>query len=133
MLDFLRNNKKLLIILGSILLGVGLFVGLIVGLVSIRGMDPLPQWVTDTFSGIQAALVGIGALACIVLIIGVLASPPQTGVGKNVITGAQESYYTKNKGKNNQGRVQMLIIICASVAAVSAILYFILFGIYQGV
>jgi len=93
--------------------------------------DGLPQWVTDTFLGIQIALVSIMALACVVIIIAVLASPPQTGVGNNAITGASESYYTKNKGKNNQGRLRWLIVICASTIALCAILYFVTYAIYH--
>ena len=92
----------------------------------------LARWITDTFRGIQATLVALMALACLVLIVGVLASPPQTGVGNNAITGAAESYYTKNKGKNNQGRVRLLIIICASVIAICAVTYFILYAVYPG-
>jgi len=92
----------------------------------------LSPWITDTFFGIQVALVSIMAIACIVLIIGVLASPPQTGVGNNAITGAAESYYTKNRGKNNQGRVRTLIVVCAIIIAVCAILYFVAYGIYPG-
>ena len=94
--------------------------------------DGVPQWVSDTFLGLQAALVGIMCIACIIVIIGVLASPPQTGAGNNVITGASESYYTKNRGKNNQGRIRIMIIICAAIVAICAILYFILFSIYVG-
>jgi len=90
------------------------------------------QVVSDTFLGLQAAMVAIMCLACLVLIIGVLASPPQTGQGDNVITGASESYYTKNKGKNNQGRIKWLIIICSIVIALCAITYFILYGVYPG-
>jgi len=91
----------------------------------------LPPWVTTSFPWIQGGLVVIIAITCVVLIIGVLVSPPQTGTGSNVITGASESYYTKNKGKNNQGRIRNLVIICASVIALCAILYFVAYGIYQ--
>ena len=92
----------------------------------------VPNWVSNTFGILQAVFVGIMAVACIVIIIAILASTPQTGMGSNVITGASESYYTKHKGKNNQGRLKILIIVCASVAAVSAILYFVAFAIYPG-
>jgi len=94
--------------------------------------DPLPQWVTDTFGGIQIALVVIIALCSLVMIVGVLASPPQTGIGSNAITGASESYFTKHKGKNNQGRLKWLIIICASTIAICAISFFIAYAIYPG-
>ena len=92
----------------------------------------MAPWITDTFLGIQATLVAIMAIACLIVIVGVLASPPQTGVGNNAITGASESYYTKNKGKNNQGRVRLMIIICAGIVALTAILYFVAYGVYPG-
>ena len=91
-----------------------------------------PQWVTESFPYIQAALVILIAIACIIMIVAILASPPQTGRGSNPITGASESYYTKNRGGNNQGRIRNLVIICASVIAVSAILYFLSYGYYSG-
>ena len=92
----------------------------------------LSSFVTDTFQYIQMGLVIIMAICCFVLIVGVLVSPPETGIGNNVITGASESYYTKNKGKNNEGRIRMLIIVCASIIAICAIMYFVLYGIYPG-
>ena len=92
----------------------------------------MSPWITDTFLGLQIALVVIMAIACLIIIVGVLASPPQTGAGNNVITGAAESYYTKNKGKNNQGRIRWLIIICAATIAFCAIMYFVLYGVYPG-
>jgi len=88
--------------------------------------------ITDTFKYIQAGLVVIMAISCFVLIVGVLVSPPETGIGNNVITGAAESYYTRNKGKNNQGRVRLMVIVCASIIAVCAVLYFVLYGVYPG-
>lgn len=91
------------------------------------------NWFQDIQPYFQAAMVILIALSCIVMIIGILASPPETGSGNNAITGASESYYTKNRGGNNQGRIRNLIIICAAVIAVSAILYFVSYGfIYQG-
>lgn len=90
------------------------------------------RWVSDSFPYIQMGLVILIAIACIVMIVAILASPPETGRGNNAVTGASESYYTKNRGSNNQGRIRNLIIICASVIAVSAILYFISYSIYQG-
>jgi preprotein translocase subunit SecG len=91
-----------------------------------------PRWVAESFPYIQAGLVILIAIACIVMIVAILASPPQTGRGSNAITGASESYYTKNRGGNNQGRIRNLVIICAAIIAVSAVLYFVSYGIYQG-
>lgn len=92
----------------------------------------LEQWITDSFRGVQIGLVVVMALACVVLIIGVLVSPPQTGIGSNAITGASESYYTKNRGKNTQGRIRLLIVICACIISICAVLYFVAYAIYPG-
>ena len=88
------------------------------------------NWISDSFPYIRMVLLGIVALTCILLIIAVLVSPPQTGVGRNAITGASESYYTKNKGSSNQGRIRNLVIICAIVIAVCSILFGVTYSIY---
>jgi len=90
------------------------------------------QWVSDSFPVIQLVFVILMTLSAVIMIIAVLASPPQTGIGNNAITGAAESFYTKNKGKNNQGRLRMLIIVCASLIAFCAVMYFVSYTIYQG-
>ena len=90
------------------------------------------SWFQDIQPYAQAGLVILIAVCCMVMVIAILASPPQTGRGSNAITGASESYYTKNRGANNQGRIRNLIIICALVIAVSAVLYFISYSFFQG-
>ena len=97
----------------------------------LQNLMGVAQWIADSFPIIRAGLIILVAISCIVLIIAVLASPPQTGVGRNAITGASESYYTKNKGSNNQGRIRNLVIICAIVIAVCSILFGISYTIYQ--
>ena len=87
------------------------------------------QWVTDTMSVVQPALVILMSLSCLVIIVAILASPPQTGTGSNAITGASESFYTKNRGKNNQGRIRNIVIACAIIIGVCAVLYFVSYSI----
>jgi len=96
-----------------------------------RNLLAVPHWITVSFPIIQAVLVIILALASITLIIAILASPADVGRGANAITGASESYYTKHKGKSNQGRIRNLIIACAVIITVCAITYFILFQIFH--
>jgi len=93
--------------------------------------DTVHPWVALWFPRIQGGLVVLMALASIVLIVAILASPANVGRGSNAITGASESYYTKNKGRNNQGRIRNLIIICASTIAFCAIMYFVTFQIFH--
>ena len=96
----------------------------------LQNMMGVANWISDSFPYIRMVLLGIVAFTSVVLIIAVLVSPPQTGVGRNAITGASESYYTKNKGGNNQGRIRNLVIICAAVIAVCAILFGVTYSIY---
>lgn len=91
----------------------------------------MPKWIADSFPIIQGIIIGLISLLSIVMIIGILVSPSDSATGNNVITGASESYYTKNRNKNNLGRIRNLIIICAVSIAVLTIIFFILFGIFN--
>ncbi len=90
-----------------------------------------PKWVSDSFPIIQGIIIGLISLISIIMIIAILVSPPDNGVGTNAITGASESYYTKNRNKSNLGRIRNLIIICACTIAVLTIIFFIMFGIFN--
>jgi len=90
------------------------------------------NWFQDLQPYLQAGFVILIAICSIIMIVAILASPPQTGRGSNPITGASESYYTKNRGGNNQGRIRNLVIICASIIAASAILFFVSWIIFEG-
>lgn len=91
----------------------------------------MPKWIADSFPIIQGIIIGLISLLSIVMIIGILVSPSDSASGNNAITGASESYYTKNRNKNNLGRIRNLIIICAVSIAVLTIIFFILFGIFN--
>lgn len=90
-----------------------------------------PKWVADSFPVLQGIIIGLISLISILIIVAILVSPPDTGTGTNAITGASESYYTKNRNKNNLGRIRNLIIICSISIAVLTIIFFILFGIFN--
>ncbi|MBS7401239.1 MAG: hypothetical protein KIG16_01860 [Eubacteriales bacterium] len=90
-----------------------------------------PKWIADSFPIIQGIIIGLICLISIIMIVAILVSPPDNGTGTNAITGASESYYTKNRNKNNLGRIRNLIIICACTIAVLTIIFFIMFGIFN--
>ena len=90
-----------------------------------------PQWMTNSFPIIQGVIIGLISLISIIMVIAILVSPPETGNGTNAITGVSESYYAKNRSRNNQGRIRNLIIICGVTIAVLTIVFFILFGIFN--
>ena len=89
------------------------------------------KWIGDSFPIIQGIIIGLISVLSIIMIVAILVSPPDTGTGTNAITGASESYYTKNRNKNNLGRIRNLIIICAVAIAVLTIIFFIMFGIFN--
>ena len=90
-----------------------------------------PKWIADSFPVIQGIIIGLISLISLVMIVAILVSPPDTGTGTNAITGASESYYTKNRNKSNLGRIRNLIIICAVTIAILTIIFFIMFGIFN--
>jgi preprotein translocase subunit SecG len=93
--------------------------------------DLVIPWIADNIAWVQGVFVALMALSAIIMIIAILVSPPQTGVGNNAITGQNESYYSKNKKGTNVGRIRNVIIVCASIIAFCAIMYFVLYGIYH--
>lgn len=91
----------------------------------------LPKWIGDTFPIIQGIIIGLISLLSVIMIVAILVSPADTGTGTNAITGASESYYTKNRNKNNLGRIRNLIIICAVSIAILTVIFFVMFGIFN--
>jgi len=91
----------------------------------------MPKWVGDSFPIIQGIIIGLISLLSIIMIVAILVSPPDAGTGTNAITGASESYYTKNRDKNNLGRIRNLIIICAVTIAILTVAFFVMFGIFN--
>ena len=90
-----------------------------------------PKSIAASFPIMQGIIIGLISLISIIMIVAILVSPPDNGTGTNAITGASESYYTKNRNKNNLGRIRNLIIICACTIAVLTIVFFIMFGIFN--
>lgn len=93
----------------------------------------LPEWVTKSFPIIQAVLLVAITLCAIVITIAVLVQPSNPDGGNNVITGKNESYFGANKGDTKEGRLHRLIVALSITILVSAIVYFVLIGIYNGI
>lgn len=78
---------------------------------------------------ILVALMGIGAIAIIIL---VLCQKGNSGGGMNAISGQTETYYSQNRGKTVEGRLKRWTIGIAIAMAVITIAYFILVTIVSG-
>ena len=82
----------------------------------------------NAFSVIRIILFCV-VLACAVLIIITTLLQNEDSANTDVITGAQESYYSKNKGGSRDAKLRLITIICSIVLAVCVILYFVSFKI----
>ncbi len=92
---------------------------------------PLPNWITASFPIIQIILVAIIAICAIGLIVLVfLQESNSNGLGS--LGGAENSFYSQNKGNSREGRMKKWTYILAGIIFVLTILYFISFTIYHG-
>ncbi len=90
------------------------------------------QFVSDWFPIFQIILVSVMGLASVLLIVAILTQPASTGPGSSMLGEQSESYYSKNKGSNQEGKLKILTIVCASIIVFCAIAYFITYNFYQG-
>jgi protein translocase SecG subunit len=81
------------------------------------------MWVTKSFPIIRIVLFCLVVAAAIIMIVTTLLQN-EDSEGANVITGQQESYYSKNKGGSRDGKLKIITIVCACLIAVCVILYF---------
>ncbi|MCL2484006.1 MAG: preprotein translocase subunit SecG [Firmicutes bacterium] len=61
-------------------------------------------------------------LSSVVMIVSIMLDPSTVQQGGNILTGAiNESYYGKNKGKNTEGRIKRIVVVCAFLILLSSI------------
>ena len=95
-----------------------------------RFLGLIPEWVTVAFPIIRYVFMFIIALSAVALIVAVLMQRENSSGGTNAITGAQESYYSQNKGKTKEGILRKITIAMASIIGVSIVLFFVTLLIY---
>lgn len=91
-----------------------------------------PAWVVNSFPIIRYVLMFILALSSITLIIVIMMQESSPEGGVNAITGAQESYYSQNKGRTREGILRKITIAMASIITISIILFFVTLLVYPG-
>lgn len=89
-------------------------------------------WISESFPIIRIVLFCLVAVCAIILIVTTLFQN-QDSNGADVVTGQQESYYSKNKGGSRDAKLKWITIISAIVAVVCVILYFVSLLIYAEV
>lgn len=96
----------------------------------INDVTLVAPWIEKSFPIIRIVLFCLVAICAIVIIITTLLQNDD-GNSADVITGAQESYYSKNKGGSRDGKLKLATIICASICAVCVLLYLITVLVYN--
>lgn len=89
----------------------------------------VPIWVSNSFPIIRIVLFCLVVACAIILIITTLFQNEDSN-SADVITGQQESYYSKNKGGSRDGKLKLITIITSCIAVVCVILYFVSLLIY---
>ncbi len=89
----------------------------------------VPIWVSDSFPIIRIVLFCLVVACAIILIVTTLFQNEDSN-DADVITGQQESYYSKNKGGSKDATLKLITIITSIIAVVCVILYFVSLLIY---
>lgn len=89
----------------------------------------VPIWVSDSFPIIRIVLFCLVVACAIILIVTTLFQNEDSN-DADVITGQQESYYSKNKGGSKDATLKLITIITSVIAVVCVILYFVSLLIY---
>lgn len=93
--------------------------------------DLVAPWISNSFPIIRVVLFCLVVLCAIIIIITTLLQNDESN-SADVITGQQESYYSKNKGGSRDAKLKLITIIFSVIAVVSVILYFVSLLIYSG-
>jgi len=87
-------------------------------------------WISASFPIIKSVIMALAIILAlaIVIIVMVMESDPEGGA--NVITGSNESFYSKNIASSKEGRLKRAIIICSITLAVLVVAFWVLWQIY---
>lgn len=91
----------------------------------------VPTWVSESFPVIQIILVAMVALCAIALIVLVFCQESNSS-GLGSLGGAENSFYSQNKGNSREGRLKKWTYIMAGAILVLTVIYLISFRIYSG-
>lgn len=90
------------------------------------------DWIANSFPIIRIVLFCLIAISAVALIALVLMQSGDAQ-GTDVLTGGQESYYSRNKGASKAGKIKIATIVFASIIFVCVILYIVTVKVFPGV
>ena len=87
-------------------------------------------WIVASFPIIRAVIGALAVVLALAIVIIVLVMDSDPDGGANVITGSNESFYSKNIASSKEGRLKRAIVICSIAIAVLIVAFWILWQIY---
>lgn len=87
-------------------------------------------WISASFPIIKAIIMALAIVLALAIVIIVLVMDSDPEGGANVITGSNESFYSKNIASSKEGRLKRAIIVCSIALAVLVVAFWVLWQIY---
>jgi len=89
------------------------------------------KWVSDSFPYIRLVLMILMVLLSIFMIVSVM-TQPSASEGLSSISGGQDTFFGKNKGKTFEGTMKKLTVYVAIALLVICVLFYVSLMIYSG-
>lgn len=88
-------------------------------------------WIASSFPIIRIVLFCLIVVCAILIVISTLFQHEDSN-NADVITGQQDSYYSKNKGGSRDAKLKLITTIVSCITVVLVILYFVTILVYRG-
>ena len=89
------------------------------------------NWVADSFPYIRIVIMALMVLIALALIV-VIMFQPSSSSGMGALTGARDTFYSKDKSKSLESVMKKITVILGIIEGVLAILFFVTLFIYRG-
>lgn len=91
----------------------------------------VPGWVSDSFPILRIVLISLMVAIGLALILIILFQPSSSS-GMGALTGARDTFYSKDKSKSLESVMKKVTIILGIIEGVLAIFFFVTLLIYRG-
>ncbi|MCM1367655.1 MAG: preprotein translocase subunit SecG [Roseburia sp.] len=88
-------------------------------------------WVSDSFPIIRIVIIALMVLIGLALVV-VIMFQPSSSSGMGALSGARDTFYSKDKSKSLESVMKKITVILGIVEGVLAILFFVTLLIYRG-
>ncbi len=90
-----------------------------------------PQWMVDSFPYVRIVMMVL-MVAIALLLIAFIMFQPSSSSGMGALTGARDTFYSKDKSKSLESVMKRVTVILGIIEGVLAILFFVTLILYRG-